>query len=79
MGKNSESPRAKRAKCPFYVRDTPWAIVCEGLMDDTFIKNQYPNRTDLCKIQFDTFCAKHYERCEIYKAIMEAKYKEDAE
>ena len=63
-------------KCPFYHRDDARSsITCEGFMDDMIIKLQYRKKADL-KQQLKVFCCEHYEKCEIYRAIMEAKYDE---
>lgn len=74
MSKN-DSNRVDRAKCPFYRRDRSHSINCEGLVTNSTIKLIYQLEAD-CTTQFDTFCAEHYDRCEIYCAVIKAKYEE---
>lgn len=69
----SESARAKRAECPFYLRDTPYTITCEGIVERSTIRQEYAMK-GACKTQFDTFCAGAYKYCEIYNAIHSAGY-----
>ena len=63
-------------RCPFFLRDDgKRRIVCEGIMDDSSIclTFRYDN---LFKRQVETFCCKYYERCEIYRMLVE-KYEDD--
>ena len=64
------------AQCPFYKRDDGRRrIVCEGIMDYSTIclTFQYDN---LFKRQTETFCCKHYDRCEVYSMLMK-KYEDE--
>lgn len=61
-------------RCPFYRSDDGrQRIDCEGIVDGSTFSVRYPRRSDW-KIQVDTFCCDHYERCEVFQMIMDAKY-----
>ena len=68
----------REIKCPFYKHDSRKGrtIVCEGIFDRTRIENIFRRGDDRRK-QIELFCAEHYKCCEIYRAIMEAKYPEE--
>lgn len=68
------------ATCPFYKNDDMGArsIVCEGIVDKSSILLRF-SRTDDYRIQMEVFCCQHYEKCEIYRMLMENKYEEDEE
>ena len=70
--------RSVYACCPFYRKDTRTAIYCEGLTDESTILQSYRDGRS-CAVQFDTFCSRFYERCELYQAIVQAKYLPDVE
>lgn len=62
-------------KCPFYRRDDGKAnIVCEGCGESRSVVLLYRYKSELLK-QLQLFCCEHYQKCEIYRAIME-KYEE---
>lgn len=67
------------ARCPFYTRcadkDGVFSVRCHGLIEDGGIIVWFKKRQDR-EIQFDAFCAKRYEACEIYEAIMKAGFEE---
>lgn len=63
-------------RCPFYKRDDGRRrIVCEGIMDDSSIclTFQFDN---LFKRQMETFCCEHYDRCEVYRMLIQ-KYEDE--
>ena len=61
-------------KCPFYRNDDGKTVVsCEGFVDGSTVKLQYRRKADF-KQQMEIFCCDHYKNCEIYRALMEAKY-----
>ncbi len=70
----------KRAniKCPFYVNDKlkDRTITCEGMFDRSQCTHKFRRGSDRLQ-QMELFCAGSYQKCEIYRAIMEAKYPED--
>lgn len=45
-------------------------------MGDSSIVQNFGRREDAL-IQLRTFCCRRYENCEIYQAIMKAKYQEE--
>ena len=61
------------AKCPFYRRCERQTIVCEGMVERSAIHLTYCNARDLERQQ-EVFCCREYEKCEIYAAILRAKY-----
>ena len=70
-----------RVKCPFYQYDESLGkkkqhrITCEGLVEDSTLVLNFKFKQD-CKIQINTFCCQHYERCEVYRMLMQ-KYEEE--
>ena len=72
----SGSFRQIEVQCPFYKYDDgKQRITCEGLVDRSSLVLTYLNKKDFL-IQLETFCCKHYERCEVHKMLME-KYQEE--
>lgn len=65
-------------RCPFYLRDDAKnrRISCEGVVDRSVISITYRRRDDYLQ-QIDTYCCKHYKKCEVYRMLMDNKYKED--
>lgn len=62
--------------CPFYKYDDGRRrITCEGITEDSSLALIYRKKTDF-ETQIRVFCCEHYERCEIYRILME-KYEED--
>lgn len=63
-------------RCPFFkFDDGKRRITCEGLIEDSSLALIYHKKRDF-ETQIRTFCCEHYERCEIYRILME-KYEED--
>ena len=63
-------------QCPFYKYDDGRRhITCEGLVDKSSIVLSYLTRTDYDK-QLLIFCCEHYEKCEVYRMLMQ-KYEEE--
>ena len=77
MGR-SDGARSKRARCPFYRRDSAVTISCEGLCEGSVITQSFAQKAD-CAVQFDTFCAGAWRNCEIRYAICLAKYGDEIE
>lgn len=71
-----------RVLCPFYQYDETLKkarvrhIVCEGLIDGSSLVLNYKFKKDF-KIQLETFCCKHFARCEIYRMLMDTKYPDE--
>lgn len=62
--------------CPFYKYDDGRRrITCEGLTDGSSVALIYHRKSDF-ETQIKVFCCKHYQKCEIYRILME-KYEED--
>ena len=61
--------------CPFYKFDEgkKRSITCEGLVEDSSIVLTYHKKSDYVR-QITVFCCKHFEKCEIYRALLESKY-----
>ena len=71
----------KRAyvRCPFYRRDDVKLrrISCEGVVEKSVISTTFRRRDDFMT-QVETFCCKHYDKCEIYRMLMREKYAEES-
>lgn len=66
-----------KVRCPFWKRaKRPREIRCEGLEDGMTIALRFNNEQNFIR-HGTTFCCGRYEACEIYRAIVEAKYAED--
>lgn len=68
----------REIRCPFYHHDSRKnrTIVCEGIFDRTSCIHKFRRGGDRQQ-QLELFCADNYRSCEIFRAIMEAKYPED--
>ena len=63
-------------RCPFYKYDDGVKrITCEGIVEDSSLALIYRKKRDF-ETQIRVFCCEHYEKCEIYRILME-KYEED--
>ena len=72
---SSGSYRQVYVKCPFYKKDDgKRSITCEGLVDRSSILLQYILKKDF-EMQMDVFCCQHFEKCEVYRVLME-KYED---
>ena len=71
-----------RVKCPFYLYDECYKkkrthrIICEGLIDGSTLVLNYRYQKDF-RIQLDTFCCEFFDRCEVYRMLMQ-KYEEES-
>lgn len=67
-----ESPDAK---CPFYKLENKRqkTICCEGIFSDSTVTHKFRYKRDREK-QLALYCAADFSKCEIYRAVMEAKY-----
>lgn len=65
-------------KCPFFrfAEDNRKRISCEGITDASTISQTFVSRNDFLK-EIEIHCSSRYTYCEIYNAIMEAKYLDD--
>lgn len=71
-----------RVQCPFYLyserlpRTSIQRITCEGLVDNSTLGLTYRLPQDF-QIQLETFCCQYYDRCEVYRMLLE-KYQDAA-
>ena len=73
---SSGSYRQVHTGCPFYRSDDGKnKIVCEGIVDDSSVVLNFRKKIDY-NTQMKVFCCEHYDRCEVYRMLME-KYRED--
>ena len=69
-----------RVQCPFYLYDEcdnklkKYRITCEGLVEHSTLALSYRYKKDF-RIQRGVFCCDWYERCEVYRMLMQ-KYEE---
>lgn len=74
----SGSYRQVHVRCPFYLYDDgKRRITCEGLVGtrkDSTLTLFYHHKTDY-ETQIKVFCCEHYEKCEVYRMLMN-KYEE---
>ena len=72
----SGSFRQIDVQCCFYKHDDgKQRITCEGLVPRSSLSLSYLSKKDFL-IQFETFCCKHFDKCEVYRMLME-KYEEE--
>lgn len=72
---SSGSFKQADVKCPFYkFDDGKRRITCEGIIEDSSLALIYHKKVDY-ETQIDVFCCEYYEKCEVYKLLME-KYEE---
>lgn len=66
-----------QVQCPFYTgkdeRPTGKKILCESPVPGSSL-GLYFREKEAFQTQMRIFCCEHYEKCEIYRAVMEAKY-----
>lgn len=73
----SGSYRQAYVQCPFYkFDDGKRRITCEGIIDDSSLALIYHNRRDY-ETQIDVFCCMHYEKCEVYRLLIDKYDKEE--
>ena len=62
-------------RCPFYRSDdSKNHITCEGLVYNSTLTLNYRKVCDY-RQQLEIFCCENYEKCEVYRMLME-KYEE---
>ena len=63
-------------QCPFYKYDDgKKRITCEGVTQDSSLAQIYHRKADY-EMQILTFCCQHYQKCELYRMLME-KYEDE--
>ena len=62
-------------RCPFYRHDSPKkrTICCEGIFDRSQLTHSFRRQRDREK-QLALYCCDGFRYCEIYRAIIEARY-----
>ena len=63
-------------RCPFFRKYTARTLTCEGITDGSNIDLNFPTSAGRMQ-QMDVFCGEHYKNCEIWEAVMRAKYMDD--
>ena len=58
-------------QCPFYqFSDGRRRVTCEGILEGSYLALIYKSRQDFKK-QMEVFCCQHYDKCEVYRMLME--------
>ena len=70
------SYRQVEVMCPFYRTDGKLSITCEGFGDSRCLKQVY-RKKEHYETQLTVFCCGHFEKCEVYRLLMETKYEEE--
>lgn len=60
-------------QCPFYREEKGDLIRCESIVDAGWLDLHYRKQSEKLT-QLRVFCSGRYTNCEIYQAIMAAKY-----
>lgn len=64
-------------QCPFWQYVQKNSITCEGLTDHSHLRLLFDTLADREQHR-EIFCSEHYRNCEVFRAIVEAKYAEEA-
>lgn len=73
MKRGSTRTQQDLPQCPFWRELEGNRIGCEGITDHSTICISFDSRA--ARVQQEAiFCCRHYRNCEIYRAIIEAKY-----
>lgn len=65
---------AETIKCPFFQNLSKQKITCEGPYDDCVAISQVYQTNENRNKQVKLFCGGDFEKCEVYRMIVEAKY-----
>lgn len=68
--------RSTEVECPFYRKDKGLVVSCEGITEDATLHMRFRSAAHKTR-HMDVFCCGRYKNCEIYEAVMKAKYAED--
>lgn len=63
------------AKCPFFCAHLKQQIICEGILPESRLWNNFSTPIEKEK-QYKIFCCARYKYCEVYTAINK-KYEEE--
>lgn len=73
---SSGSYRQVYVQCPFYKYDDGRGrITCEGIIEDSSLALIYHKKADY-DLQITQYCCGHYDKCEVYRMLMD-KYDEE--
>lgn len=71
--KTSATWYAADIKCPFFRAHSRTEIRCEGFVEQSSTGMLFQRPSDKLRQQHD-YCEREYTKCEIYRALMSAKY-----
>lgn len=75
----SGSYRQVYVKCPFYLYDDgARRICCEGIAPETTVATMFHHRSQMQQ-HMRIFCEDAFTCCELYRAVMAAKYEDEDE
>ncbi|MCQ2418799.1 MAG: hypothetical protein MJ085_03330 [Clostridia bacterium] len=60
-------------RCPLYLKDCGTRLNCEGITDECTLQLNFHTKNAKDQ-QIAIFCRDRYRNCELYEAIMKAKY-----
>ena len=63
----------ERVVCPFFKDYQKHTIRCEGYLEGRNLITTFEQAEDRSG-QMRIFCCEHYEKCEVYRMVMESKY-----
>ncbi|MBO4854077.1 MAG: hypothetical protein J5482_02880 [Oscillospiraceae bacterium] len=63
-------------RCPFWRGDRQEVVGCEGPFDGSGVQLTFESHGRQRR-HMETFCCHHYEKCEVYRMVVEAKYPEE--
>ena len=73
---SSGSYRQVHVGCPFYKFDDGRSRVnCEGIVENSTLALIFHKRADY-EQQMELFCCQYYQKCEVYRMLMENKYED---
>ena len=58
-----------RIMCPFYVRESKTAIVCEGVIGDTLCAQKFPSISEKARHEVDYCSREGGRRCPQFRAV----------
>ena len=61
------------AKCPFYHKESPQRVFCEGVVDNSSLTLNFMN-AKFCQDYRFAYCNNKYKDCPVHKMLMD-KYK----
>lgn len=60
-------------RCPLCLTVGTRSIQCEGLTDRSTLTQRFSTLEEY-RIQMEGFCCGRYQNCELYRAVLQAKY-----